>query len=144
MMRGFVDASVLYAACYSETGSARELLLESVRGHLILVVSPHVLEEVERNLVAKAHQALPAFETLIKLVDPEKARKPTLEELEQAAAYTALKDAPIVAAAVAANVDYLVTWDRKHLINPPKVAERSGLRILTPGELMDSLREEPQ
>jgi predicted nucleic acid-binding protein len=144
MIRGFVDASVLYAACYSETGSARELLLESVRGHLILVVSPHVLEEVERNLVAKAHQALPAFETLIKLVDPEKARKPTLEELEQAAAYTALKDAPIVAAAVAANVDYLVTWDRKHLINPPKVAERSGLRILTPGELMDSLREEPQ
>jgi predicted nucleic acid-binding protein len=71
MIRVFVDASVLYAACYSETGSARELLLESVRGHLILVVSPHVLEEVERNLVAKAPQALPAFETLIKLVDPE-------------------------------------------------------------------------
>lgn len=50
------------------------------------------------------------------------------------------KDAPVVAAAVAANVDYLVTWDRKHLINPPEVAERSGLKVLTPGELMDSLR----
>ena len=30
MIRVFVDASVLYAACYSKTGSARELLLESV------------------------------------------------------------------------------------------------------------------
>jgi predicted nucleic acid-binding protein len=62
------------------------------------------------------------------------------QELEQAAAYTARKDAPIVAAAVAANVDCSVTWDRKHPINPPEVAERSGLQVLTPGELMNSLR----
>jgi predicted nucleic acid-binding protein len=72
MIRVFVDASVLYAACYSETGSARELLLESVRGRLTLVVSSHVLEEVERNLALKAPQALPAFAALMTLVDPER------------------------------------------------------------------------
>jgi predicted nucleic acid-binding protein len=141
MIRVFVDASVLYAACYSKTGSARELLLESVRGNLALVVSPHVLEEVERNLTRKAPHALRDFQALTKLVDPERADKTTLEELQQAAVYTALKDAPIVAAAIKADVDYLVTWDPKHLINPAEVAERSGLNSLTPGELMDMVRE---
>jgi len=43
-----------------------------------------------------------------------------------------------------ANVDYLVTWDRRHLIDLPEVAERSSLNILTPGELMDIFREKGQ
>lgn len=140
MSRAFVDASVLYAACYSKTGSARELLLASVRGLLVLVVSPHVLKEVERNLAHKAPHALSSFRALIQLVDPEITEMPTPDELEQAAAYTALKDAPIVAAAIKARVDYLVTWDRKHLIDPPEVAKDSGLNIVTPGELSEMTR----
>lgn len=46
----------------------------------------------------------------------------------------------MVAAAIKANVDYPVTWDQRHLINPPEVAERSGLNIPTPGELMGMFR----
>ena len=38
--------------------------------------------------------------------------------------------------------EYLLTFDRKHLINPPEVSEMSGLKILTPGDLLQILRAE--
>ena len=136
MIRVFLDASGLFSASYYKTGSSRDLLREAIRGNLKIVVSQHVLEEAERNLSQKAPEALPAFRELLTLVAAEVAEKPTLEELKRAATYTNLKDAPIVAAAAKAKVDYLVTWDRKHFIDDPKVAGKSGLMILTPDKLM--------
>ncbi len=38
-------------------------------------------------------------------------------------------------AAMLSRVDYLVTHNRRHFIDGPGVAERSGLRIGTPGAL---------
>ena len=55
----------------------------------------------------------------------------------------ALKDAPIVAAAIAAQVDYLVTYDRKHLLDPAEVTEKSGLRIVTPHVVVNLLDTPP-
>jgi hypothetical protein len=40
-----------------------------------------------------------------------------------------------------AKVDYLVTHNRKHFLNDPTVAEKSGLRIGTPGDVLAWLRE---
>jgi predicted nucleic acid-binding protein len=142
MIRVFLNASVLFSASYSKTGSSRDLLREAIRGNLKIVVSQHVLEEAERNLAQKAPEALPAFRELLTLVAAEVAEKPTLEELKRAAAYINLKDAPVVAAAAKAKVGYLVTWDRKHFIDDPKVAEKSGLMILTPDKLMAIAKEE--
>ena len=136
MIRVFFDASVLFSASYSKTGSSRDLFQEAIRGNLKIVVSRYVLEEAERNLAQKASEALPAFRELSTLIAAEVAEKPALEELKQAATYINLKDAPIDAAAAKAKVDYLVTWDRKHFIDDLKVAERSGLMILTPDKLM--------
>jgi predicted nucleic acid-binding protein len=94
------------------------------------------LKEVTENLTRKAPGALPAFQRLMDLVVPEVVENPTLEELKQAADYIHLKDTSIVAAAVKAKVDFLVTWGRKHFIDVPEGAERSGLTITTPNELM--------
>jgi predicted nucleic acid-binding protein len=135
MIRIFLNASVLFSASYSKTGSSRDLLREAIRGNLKIVVSQHVLEEAERNLAQKAPEALPVFRELSTLVAAEFAEKPTLEELKRAATYINLKDAPVVAAAAKAKVDYLVTWDRKHFIDDPRVAEKSGLMILTPDKV---------
>ncbi len=142
MIRVFLNASVLFSASYSETGSSRDLLREAIRGNLKIVVSQHVLEEAERSLAEKAPAALPAFHELLTLVAGEVAENPTLKELKQAATYINLRDAPIVAAAVKAQVDYLVTWDRKHFIHDPRVGEKSGLTIITPDELMAILKEQ--
>jgi predicted nucleic acid-binding protein len=141
VIRAFLDASVLFAASYSTSGSSRDLLRAAIRGEVKIVLSPHVLQETEGSLIRKAPQVVPALHELLALVAPEEVARPSLEEVEHAAAYTNLADAPVVAAAAKAAVDYLVTWDRKHFLDDPEVARRSGLVILTPDELMVRLSQ---
>lgn len=144
MIRVFLDASVLFSAAYSQTGSARDLLLLAVSGSVQLVVSRFVLNEVEKNLTGKAPDKLDAYRALTEALDFELVPEPTRDELLQAAEYTALKDAPVVAAAIKAAADYLTTYDRKHLIDPSAVAERSGLRIVTPNVVVNAVREQAE
>jgi len=59
--RVFVDSSVLFAAAYSTTGSAFDLMLAAIRGHVSLVLSAYLLAETERNLLQSAPRAHPAF-----------------------------------------------------------------------------------
>ena len=61
---------------------------------------------------------------------PFETVRPSKRQVLQAAQYSALKDAPIVAAAKRAQVDYLVSLDRRHLVGVPEVAQRSGLKIV--------------
>ena len=140
MIRVFFDASVLFAASYSKTGSSRDLLLEAIRGHVRAVVTQHVLREAEESLARKAPEALPAWHELLELIGPEIGELPSLQELRQAATYIHPKDAPVVAGAIKAGVDYLVTWDRKHFTDDVRVARESGLEIVTPDQVMTLLR----
>jgi predicted nucleic acid-binding protein len=52
------------------------------------------------------------------------------------------KDAYIVAAAVATKADYLVTFDEKHLLGQPDVAEKSGLAIVKPQVVVEAVRRQ--
>ena len=103
------------------------------------MVSPNVTTEVERNLSNKYPELLAFFYQLMKIARFEEIEKPTREEVLQTATYTALKDAPIVAAAIKAHCTHLNTYDRKHLIDPPEVARRSSLKIVTPAEVIEEL-----
>lgn len=136
MIRVFLDASVVFSASYSEKGASRDVIRRAIRGELMIVVSRYVLEEVRRNLEEKAPRALGAYQEFVTLVSPEIARDPSPSELKEAASYINLKDAPIIAAGINADVDYLVTLDRKHLLGDTNVARRSGLKIVTPDELV--------
>jgi hypothetical protein len=51
-------------------------------------------------------------------------------------------DVPVLLAAMKVKADYLVTFNRKHFIDDPKVAERSDLRIGTPEEALKWVREQ--
>lgn len=138
----FLDSSVLFSAAYSTTGASREILRSALRREIIAVVSRYSVKEARANLERKAPTAVEAFEQLIELLSPEVAADPSLPELQAAASYINLKDAPIVAASLKANVDHLVTLDRAHFVADPKVAQRSGLSILTPDGLLTTLRRE--
>jgi putative PIN family toxin of toxin-antitoxin system len=140
--RVFLDASVLFSAAYSRSGASREILRSALRREIIAVVSRQVVEEARRNLKRKAPTAVEALEQLMELLSPEVAADPSLSELQAAASYVNLKDAPIIAAAVKANVEYLVTLDRAHFLDDPKVARESGLSMLTPDKLLAILRRE--
>jgi predicted nucleic acid-binding protein len=135
MIRAFLDASVLFAAAQSQTGASREIVRRAIRGEIQLVGSRLAFEEARRNLQLKAPEAAEELDTFLDAVEFGMVR-PTREEVLEAMEYTAAKDAPIVAAAVRARVDYLVSLDRQHLVGVPLVAERSGFKIVLPRELL--------
>jgi predicted nucleic acid-binding protein len=140
MTRVFVDSSVLIAASYSATGASREIIRWAIRGRITLVVSDLVLKETEKNLARKAPEALPAFRRFLDMV-PFEMVHPSKEQVLGAAQYTAVKDAPIVAAAKMARADHLVSLDRRHLVGIPDVAQGSGLKIVLPQQLLEEVRE---
>jgi predicted nucleic acid-binding protein len=137
--RVFLDSSVLYAAVFSATGPARRLMLKGLEGSIALAISDLVLEETKRNLKKNAPLALPYFMILADLLSPF-ITNPTKGQVLKAAQIVHYKDAPIVAAAVKANADYLATHDVKHLLSHAQaIADAYGITVLTPADLLSIL-----
>ena len=141
MIRAFIDSSLFFAASLSSHGASNEILQAAVRGNVLLVISNLVREETERNLRDTVPHVLAAFHAFLDAV-PFELSNPTAQEVAEAAGYTFLKDAPIVAAAKKANVDYLASLDRKHLVGVPEVTQGSGLTIVLPEELLEAIRKQ--
>lgn len=113
MKRVFVDANVLFSAALLAAGRPEALFNLARLGGAGLVATDYVVEEARRNLAKKAPHAITRFETLVPLIDivPE----PGLEIMAQAGrSGLAEKDVPVLAGAISAAVDILVTGDRKH------------------------------
>lgn len=112
-MRLFLDANILFSAAYRE-GSAIELLFELARaGRCRLFTSPFAAEDARRNIAAKTPQRSGALERLLSLVTwtPEPSLQAVAATLDHG---VPPKDGPILAAAIQAGTDVLVTGDRKH------------------------------
>jgi predicted nucleic acid-binding protein len=109
-----------------------------------LIVSPDVLDEIERNLTKKAPQTLSLFQTFLNVVEFEITPDPSPEAVQAVAEYVAAKDAVVVAAAILVKPDYLVTYDRKHLLEPSEVAAQSGLRIVTPDVVVQAIQAQDE
>lgn len=134
--RVFVDSSVLIAAAISPTGSARDLIMSSLRKKVKIILSDLVLEETERNLANKAPQALPALKLFLEVLNPEVVI-PTRSMIAKAEEIIDVKDAPVIAGAVQAKADYLVSFDRKHLLNHKEEIEAYfKINVATPNEVI--------
>lgn len=131
MVTVFFDTSVVFAAAYSSRGAARDLVRLAIEGKLTAIVSEDVLQEGERNVCKKIPEMLPVYREFMEAFAPRIVPAPAAEDIARVAQYTAAKDAPILAAAIAVRPDYFATYDRKHLL-VPEVAQRSGLTIVTP------------
>ena len=142
MIRAFLDASVIFAAAYSQTGAARELFRQAVRDQVTLVVNQDVLTEAERNLDKKTTQGAALLRVLMAAIAPEIAPSPSPKLISQVSQYVVEKDVTVVAGAISAQVDYLVTFDRHHLIEPVEVAKKSGLKIVLPEVVVKRVRQE--
>lgn len=112
-MRVFLDANVLFSAAYRETGSVRAFFDLANAGACSLVSSAHAEEEARRNVAAKQPDRVADLERLLGEIE-------TCPEPRPATIAWALdsglppKDAPILAAAVEARCQILVTGDRTH------------------------------
>jgi predicted nucleic acid-binding protein len=138
--RIFVDSSVLFAAAASSSGASRALVLLAEIGLLRFVVSQQIFEEVERNLADTAPKALPFFVRLRQVLDWEVVDYPAPILVAEAAKHIALKDAPILAAAMSALVARLITLDKRHF-KTEAVLNYSQLMIQTPSELIQDIRQ---
>ena len=136
--RIFADANVLIAGADSRSGASRAVLLIAEIGLFTLVVSRQVLDEAERNIRAKLPRALPNFAEQMAYINLEILDDPTLEESARWEAIIEAKDAPILAAAVMANVDRILSLNAKDFTS--EVAEKCGIPIQTPAQFIEDIR----
>ena len=138
----FLDSSALIAGAISESGAAHVLLNLGESQDIVLTVSELVIIETERAMAKKAPGNLNDLRSLIKSSNLRIVDNPAKEEVE-ANLYLINdpNDVPILLTAMKAKVDYLATHNRRHFLDDPKVAEISGLRIGTPGDVLAWLRE---
>lgn len=139
MRRVFADANVLIAGAAARTGASGAVLLLAEVGLFRLVVSRQVLDEAERNLRNKLPQGLPVFAELLATVGLEIVPDPEPSAWRRWQGIIELKDAPILEAAISADVDRLLSLNTKDFT--PAVSSESGLIIQTPAEFVTDLRD---
>jgi predicted nucleic acid-binding protein len=139
----FLDSSALMAGLISAEGAARALLLLGEDEKIQLSVSEQVIVEIERNLARKAPRAAPFAREMMRTAKVRILRDPAKDEVSQRMDWIGhAADAPILVAAYLARVDFLVTLNRRHFLEDAKAAQKSGLRIGTPGEALRWVREQ--
>lgn len=139
MRRVFFDASVIIAGGMSRGGASRALLMLAEAGMFRMVVSRQVLDEVDRNLRRKLPDALPLMAELLTHCAPELLDDPRPGQVGRWLGHIEAKDAPVLEAAVASGVDYLITLNTRDFT--AAVSEVAGLPILTPGQFVARIRE---
>jgi len=131
----FIDTNVLIAGLNSVTGASATLLDLCEAGVIQMVVSRQVLIEADRNVAAKFPQLVDRFHQFMHTLAPLMVEDPTLASMEKAATVVDRKDAPILAAAQNANVDFLIRLDKKHFLNP-KMRQKVILKVVSPIECL--------
>ena len=142
-LRAFLDSNVILSELYSSKGAPGIILERFIAGRLRVVISQQVLEETVRTVKKKLPEALPALKRLLVSTPPEVREDPVLAEVARWSKVIHAEDAAILAAAVAAEPDYLVTGDR-HFFENPGIAETSGLHIVTPAEFLKLLENDTE
>lgn len=137
-----LDTSVLISALNSSTGASAQLLHLARHRLVDVLTTTYILFETEEVIRRKFPKLLHAFlllrnENILKI-----GADPTLRQIRRAEKLIDdPKDAPILAAALAHKVHYLVTLDKKDFINNQKL-NRAGTSVvpLLPGDVLRLIR----
>jgi len=136
----FLDTSAIIAAVMSPTGGARLLFHLSQTGAIRLVVGKGILQETEEVLKRKAPHLIGLFAQLFAEANVETAQEPDLEHSEMAKSLLEYApDANVLAQAVSANPDWLVSHDKEHFLGNSALDDLP-FKIGTPGDLIAWLR----
>ena len=139
-MKLYLDANVIFSAAHREEGRAQDLVALARGGHCDLLTSTHALEEARRNLQLKSSGfERRLMEALVQVTVAVEAPAAVVDWAREQG--LPLKDAPILAAAVHANADLLVTGDTRdfgHLLG----TTLRGTRVVTPASAIDLVLKE--
>lgn len=138
----FLDSSVIIAAILSFSGGSFRLIRESLFREYTLLISDYVLEECLRILKLKFPEKTFIFPMMLDSFRLKIVKDPSPKEVEPLLETVGFEDAPILAAAIKYKVDYLVTLDRKHLLNQRvlELAKSKRISVLTPGEFLQVVK----
>lgn len=129
-MKALLDTNVLISA-FLTNGLCAKLLLRANRDEFLSVTSPFILKEFRAKLLSKFHQskddaveAAGLIEEISLIVDPKALG------VEVKGVCVDRDDDAVLATAVAAEADFMVTGDAELL----KIREFRSVRILSPRE----------
>jgi predicted nucleic acid-binding protein len=134
-LRICLDSNVIISGIYSSGGTSAKILSLYASAKLQAIVCQLIVEEVIRTIREKKPDALPALQMFLTNAPPEIIKNPALKEVQRWTGLLHFEDAVIFAAAISAGPDYFVTGDQ-HFHTQPSLAEKSGLRIVTPAQLL--------
>ena len=132
----FLDISVIMAGLASKSGGSHKVLLLAELGIIIPYTSEKVVTEVIRNVEKKLPGCLDLFYRFFREL-PFQLTGYTDKNLELAKRLINDKDAPILAAAITAKVDWLLSLDKHFLYE--NLAEEVNFKIGTPGNFLQDL-----
>lgn len=150
-LRLFLDAGVIIEGCLSSWGAAKAVtILTTYRQRYTVVLAEQIEEEVRRGIARKL-AALPDDQAKIVAMDfagwfarvrVERRVQPTSEDLQRYApgllpVLRHSNDLPAVIAAMQARPDWVISSNDEHWNDA--VAERTGLRIVTPAVFLRRL-----
>ena len=136
--RVFLDTNVLVSALYSADGPPGAILRLHVDERITIVVSQLVVDELIRAIHRKLPDVLPPLRELLLNTPPEVVPDPTAGEIQTFAHGVNRSDAPLLAAAVIAGVDYLVSGDAAFLREARRL--ETSVALVTPRELLGRLQ----
>src|SRR3954454_5818918 len=137
MPRAVLDTSALVSAFLTPRGSVVRLLREPARIQYQLCLSEYILTETAETLLSKTRLRNYAYadtdvRDFIRWLMTNAEMVTGLPDLR--AVPDDPKDDPIIATAVAAKADYLVTGNRAHLL---PMGQYEGIRTVSPREFLD-------
>ncbi len=129
-LRVVLDSNVLISGFAFPGGVPYQILQAVLRGEIIVMISPFILTEVERNLRDKLRvredtirEAIDLLQEHCTVIDPPQ---------EAAVAELTLEDNRILGCAVAGKAQYLVTGDK----GIQRLEEFQGVKIINPSDLL--------
>jgi predicted nucleic acid-binding protein len=142
LQRVFPDSNVLIEGLFAPWSASRAILILARARVFRMVLSPYVQEEVERALLnrlasseAEGSCVIDDYALALTLLAPELTARITREEFDQCRPLIHhIHDVPVLATAVQARPDWLVTSNTAHFTQ--EVAARTGPRIVTPHEFL--------
>jgi putative PIN family toxin of toxin-antitoxin system len=145
MTRAVLDSSVLISAFLTEGGTAYQVLRAARGGAFVLCLSREILAETRSSLREKVKTIRRYYAYSDERIEEHIADLAALAELTRKlpviqAVPLDPEDDVIVATAVAAKADYLVSGDR-HLLT---LGAYQGIQILTPRAFLDLLEGAPR
>jgi predicted nucleic acid-binding protein len=144
--RVFLDSGVLLEGLLAPWSASRAVLILSRRKVFKIILAQYVQGEVEDNLLdllapnpRLGSEAISAYGTLLRLLEPEFISLPTKQEIDRHRHLIRHQaDVPVLVSALKTAPDWFLTTNTRHFTK--QVSLRTQLKILTPREFITSIR----